>query len=42
MNYVTELEEQRYGRNKKTAINHAYINGGEYRKNLIRYQIHLH
>lgn len=26
-----ELEKQRYGRNKSTAINHAYINSGEYR-----------
>jgi len=25
-------EEQRYGRNKGTTINHAYINSGEYRK----------
>ena len=25
-------EEQRYGRNKNTVINHAYINSGEYRK----------
>lgn len=25
-------EEQRYGRLKKTTINHTYINGGEYRK----------
>ena len=25
-------EEQRYGRNKDTAINHAYISSGEYRK----------
>jgi len=25
-------EEQRYGRNKDTTINHAYINSGEYRK----------
>lgn len=28
-----ELQEgQRYGRNKDTSINHAYINSGEYRK----------
>ena len=27
-----EDEEQRYGRNKDTAINHTYINSGEYRK----------
>lgn len=26
-----ELEKQRYGRNKDTTINHAYINSGEYR-----------
>lgn len=25
-------EEQRYGRNKKTIVNHAYIQSGEYRK----------
>ena len=25
-------EEQRYGRNKDTTINHAYISSGEYRK----------
>ena len=25
------LEYQRYGRNKKTIINHTYINSGEYR-----------
>lgn len=25
-------EEQRYGRNKETVINYAYINSGEYRK----------
>ena len=31
MNY-TSKEEQRYGRNKGTAINRAYINSGEYRK----------
>lgn len=27
-----EKEEQRTGRNKKTAIDRAYIEGGEYRK----------
>jgi hypothetical protein len=27
-----EIEEQRYGRNKSTAINHAYIESGEYRR----------
>lgn len=27
-----EIEEQRYGRNKHTVINHTYINSGEYRK----------
>lgn len=27
-----ELEVQRQGRNKDTAINHAYIDSGEYRK----------
>ena len=31
MNYISK-EEQRYGRNKGTAINRAYINSGEYRK----------
>lgn len=28
----TEDEGQRYGRNKGTAINHTYINGGSYRR----------
>lgn len=28
----TEDEEQRYGRNKDTVINHTYINSGDYRK----------
>jgi hypothetical protein len=27
-----ETEEQRTGRNKETTVNHAYIQGGEYRK----------
>ena len=27
-----ELEEQRYGRNKSTVINHTYIESGEYRR----------
>lgn len=27
-----EIEEQRYGRNKPTAINHTYIESGEYRR----------
>ena len=31
-NGMLEKEEQRYGRNKETAINHAYINSGEYRR----------
>ena len=31
MNYK-EIEEQRPGRDKATAINHTYINGGEYRR----------
>lgn len=31
MFYISK-EEQRYGRNKDTAINRAYINSGEYRK----------
>ena len=31
LNDRLEKEEQRYGRNKETAINHAYINSGEYR-----------
>lgn len=31
--HIRELvERQRYGRNKDTTINHAYINSGEYRK----------
>lgn len=29
---IAEIEEQRLGRNKETAINHTYINGGEYRR----------
>ena len=29
---MLEKEEQRCGRNKETAINHAYINSGEYRR----------
>ena len=29
-------EEQRYGRNKETVINHSYIEGGEYRKKFDR------
>ena len=32
LNDRLEKEEQRYGRNKETAINHAYINSGEYRR----------
>ena len=32
MYYIREDEEQRYGRNKPTQINHAYINSGEYRR----------
>ncbi len=33
----TEVQEiQRYGRNKKTSINHSYINSGEYRKKFDR------
>ena len=32
MKYTQEyVEQQRYGRNKDTSINHAYINSGEYR-----------
>ena len=27
-----EIEKQRYGRNKNTTINHAYISGGSYRR----------
>lgn len=27
-----EIEEQRYGRNKETVINHTYINSGEYKR----------
>lgn len=30
--YYNSKEEQRYGRNKDTTINHAYISSGEYRK----------
>ena len=30
--YYNSKEEQRYGRNKDTTINHAYICSGEYRK----------
>ena len=26
------FEKQRYGRNKKTQINHSYINSGRYRR----------
>ncbi len=29
---MSELEEQRIGKNKNTAINHTYILGGEYRR----------
>jgi len=29
-------EEQRYGRNKDTVVNHAYINSGEYRRKFDR------
>ncbi len=32
----TEDEEQRYGRNKDTVINHTYINSGDYRKKFDR------
>ena len=32
MNLKKELEEQRYGKNKQTAINHKYIESGSYRK----------
>lgn len=32
MYYIREDEEQRYGRNKPTQINHNYINSGEYRR----------
>jgi len=31
-----DLEYQRYGRNKETAINHSYINSGEYRSKFDR------
>ena len=30
--FYSSKEEQRYGRNKETVIDHAYINSGEYRK----------
>lgn len=30
--YIQEIEEQRRGRNKDTAINHTYINSGDFRK----------
>lgn len=29
---MVSKEEQRYGRNKDTTVNHTYIQGGEYRK----------
>ena len=29
--YTQEIEEQRYGRNKSTQVNHTYINSGNYR-----------
>ena len=32
MNLKKELEEQRYGKNKQTAINHKYIESGSYQK----------
>ena len=32
MNLKKELEEQRYGKNKQTAINRKYIESGSYRK----------
>lgn len=31
MNIREHIERQRYGRNKDTVINHAYIDSGEYR-----------
>lgn len=34
--FTKELEEQRYGRNKQTAIDHRYINGGDYRRKFDR------
>ena len=34
MSYISQ-EKQWYGRNKETVIDHAYINSGEYRKNLV-------
>ena len=30
--FYSSKEEQRYGRNKETVIDHAYINSGQYRK----------
>jgi len=30
--FLLSKEEQRYGRNKETLVNHAYIENGEYRK----------
>ena len=30
--FTKELEEQRYGRNKQTTINHSYIHSGDFRK----------
>jgi hypothetical protein len=35
---MDETEEQRTGRNKETSVNHTYIQGGEYRKNLMQLQ----
>ena len=29
---MTKTEEQRFGRNKETIVNHAYINSGEYKR----------
>ena len=32
MYYIREDEEQRYGRNKPTQVNHTYLNSGAYRR----------
>lgn len=32
ISYIQETEEQRYGRNKHTSINHTYIQSGTFRK----------
>ena len=34
--FLSSKEEQRYGRNKETIVNHSYIESGEYRKKFDR------